>query len=106
MIIYITLAYGLIVTAGAAAVYLLMRGEHARAETYAEQLRGMNSAFRSAQDRAAHYARYFADAQDQLYRIKRARHDSAKHARAAQIAQRKAQVLAKAAELQVDRIAA
>jgi hypothetical protein len=39
------------------------------------------------------------DAEDELDAIREARHTSAKHARAAQIAQHKAAVLAKAAEL-------
>jgi len=44
--------------------------------------------------------------QTRLHAIHQSRHNAAVKARAAQIAQRKAQVLAKAAELQVDRIAA
>jgi len=96
MIIYITLAYGLIVTAGAVWVYLLMRREVKRAHELVE----------GTQDIAGDFARLWGDAEARLYDIKVSCHESAKHARAAQIAQRKAQVLAKAAELQVDRIAA
>ena len=89
MIIYITLAYGLIVTAGAVGVYLLMRRE----------CRALDH------DGYACWCRAVV-AEQQLSAIKSKRHNAAVKARAAQIAQRKAQVLAKAAELQVDRIAA
>jgi len=85
MIIYITLAYGLIVTG----VNLLLRREVARA-------RSQRDTWREVYDKAL----------SDLDAIYYTRHLAAKKARAAQIAQRKAQVLAKAAELQVDRIAA
>jgi len=119
MIIYITLGYGLIVTAGAVGVYLLMRGEvteyKARALSEWERAEKASGAMAliAAQrdkwsDRALSEQLRSIELEDRLGKIERTRHESAKHARAAQIAQRKAQVLAKAAELQpqVERIAA
>jgi len=100
MIIYITLAYGLIVTAGAVGVYLLMRGE----------VRNLTTKIKRIQRQWSDEINLVMDqrdvAQTKLGAIKLSRHNAAVKARAAQIAQRKAQVLAKAAELQVDRIAA
>jgi len=102
MIIYITLAYGLLVTAGAVGIYLKGRGD------YDWALTGWRRACELHRIWRRECLEQRDDARAQLSAIKSKRHLAAKKARAAQIAQRKAQVLAKAAELQpqVERIAA
>jgi hypothetical protein len=63
------------------------------------ELRAGTKALRESGDFISHYRDRAIDAEDRLRKIEQARHLSAKHARAAQLAAKRLQVVGKAAEI-------
>jgi hypothetical protein len=104
------ITWAVLATVGAVAVYWLMRrevrkidrmgyGQFVRAEKLAGKLADEKLVQRPYVGVGCRVVRAAIDAEDRLRKIEQARHLSAKHARAAQLAAKRLQVVGKAAEI-------
>jgi hypothetical protein len=104
------ITWAVLATVGAVAVYWLMRrevrkidrmgyGQFVRAEKLAGKLADEKTFSGHMSALAVEWSEQAIDAEDRLRKIEQARHLSAKHARAAQLAAKRLQVVGKAAEI-------
>jgi hypothetical protein len=97
------ITWAVLATVGAVAVYWLMRRQNRALGRMVNELGGYLDNSSSRYWTLWHAARKIAaariDAEDRLRKIEQARHLSAKHARAAQLAAKRLQIVGKAAEI-------